>query len=150
MSGSEIIRWARFVIEADPGRPLERQRLVPADGAPPGEIALLWSTAQVAEARGVADLIQDLIEREGLAPSDILVMSRSDFNGQFSGPIKAELDRRGIRVDDPTWVDEVVNDPSNRQALLLARLIVNRTDSLAWAGLTVLEPDIGLHPQGDL
>lgn len=141
--GSEIIRWARFVIEADPDRPPERQRLVPADGAPPGEIALLSFPGQVAEARGVADLVQKLIEKEGLAPSDILVMSRSDFNKQFSRPIKAELDRRGIHVDDPSWVEEVVNDPSNRRVLLLARLMVKRTDSLAWAGLTVLEPSIG-------
>jgi hypothetical protein len=46
-------------------------------------------------------------------------------------------------VDDPSWVDEVVSEPSNRAVLLLARLMVNRNDSLAWAGLTVLEPNIG-------
>lgn len=141
--GSEIIRWARFVIEADPSRPPKRRRLVAADGALPGEVAILSFPSQVAEARGVADLVQNLVEKEAVAPSDILVMSRSDFNNQFSRPIKAELDRRGIHVDDPSWVDEVVNDPGNRRVLLLARLMVNPTDSLAWAGLTVLEPNIG-------
>jgi DNA helicase II / ATP-dependent DNA helicase PcrA len=141
--GSEIIRWARFVIEADPGRPRDRDRLVPADGASPGEVALLSFPSQVTEARGVADLVENLIEKEGIAPSEILVMSRGDFNGQFSRPIKAELDCRSISVDDPSWVDEVVTDPGNRAVLLLARLMVNRNDSLAWAGLTVLEPNIG-------
>jgi len=141
--GSEIIRWARFVIEADPNRPEDRQRLVPVDGAPPGEIAMLSFPSQITEARGVADLVQNLIDKEGLAPSDILVMSRSDYNGNFSRPIKAELASRDIDVDDPSWVDDVINDSANRGVLLLARLIANRADSLAWAGLTVLEQGIG-------
>lgn len=141
--GSEIIRWARFVIEADPARPQARDRLVPVAGAPPGEVALLSFPSQVTEARGVADVVQNLIEREDLEPSEILVMSRGDFHGQFSKPIKEELDSRGINVDDPSWVDEVVTEASNRAVLLLARLMVNRADSLAWSGLTVLEPNIG-------
>ena len=141
--GSEIIRWARFVIEADPRRPRDRARLVPPAASPPGEAALLSFPSQITEARGAADLVQNLIEKEGLEPSEILVMSRSDHNGQFSRPIKAELDRHGISVDDPSWVDEVVSDPGNRAVLLLARLMVNRTDSLAWAGLMVLESGIG-------
>ncbi|MEX1140695.1 MAG: ATP-dependent helicase [Thermoleophilaceae bacterium] len=141
--GSEIIRWARFVIETDPARPRDRDRLVAADGAPPGEVALLSFPSQVTEARGVADLVQNLIEKEGLKPSEILIMSRGDFRGHFSRPIKTELDRRGISVDDPSWVDEVVSDSGNRAVLLLARLMVNPTDSLAWSGLTVLEPNVG-------
>jgi DNA helicase-2/ATP-dependent DNA helicase PcrA len=141
--GAEIIAWARFVIEADPRRPSDRDRLVPVDGAPPGEVALLSFPSEIAEARGVADLVQNFIESEGLAPSDILVMSRGDFNGQFSSPIKTELESRGIDVDDPSWVDDVVSEPANRVVLLLARLMVHRDDSLAWAGLTVLEPNVG-------
>jgi DNA helicase-2/ATP-dependent DNA helicase PcrA len=141
--GSEIIRWARFVIEADPNRPEDRQRLVPVEGAPPGEVAMLSFPSQITEARGVADLVQNLIDKEGLDPSDILVMSRSDHSGNFSRPIKAELASRGIDVDDPSWVDDVINDSANRGALLLVRLMANRADSLAWAGLTVLEQEIG-------
>src|SRR4051794_32485114 len=99
--GSEIIRWARFVIESDPQRAVDRQRLVAAEGAPDGEVAMLSFRGNVSETRGVADLVQSLIEKEGLAPSDILVMSRGDWGGQFSRPIKNELDGRGIRVDDP-------------------------------------------------
>lgn len=141
--GSEIIRWARFVIEADPARLPDRDRLVAAEGAPPGEVALLSFPSQVTEARGVADLVQNLIDKEHLDPSEILIMSRGDFHGQFSAPIKAELDKRGISVDDPSWVDQVVNHVDNRAVLLLARLMVNRTDSLAWSGLTILESGIG-------
>jgi DNA helicase-2/ATP-dependent DNA helicase PcrA len=141
--GSAVIAWARFVIEADPSRSSDRARLVPSDGAAPGEVALLSFPSQVTEARGVADIVENLLENEGLAPSDILVMSRNDFNGNFSRPIKDELNRRGIHVDDPSWVDGVVNEPGNRAVLLLARLMVNGNDSLAWTGLTVLEPNIG-------
>jgi DNA helicase-2/ATP-dependent DNA helicase PcrA len=141
--GSGIIAWARFVIEADPRRPPDRARLVPVEGAPPGEAALLSFPSQITEARRVADIVENLIENEGLAPSEILVMSRADFNGQFSRPIKSELDSRGIDVDDPTWVDDVLIEPPNRIVLLLARLTVHRDDSLAWAGLTLLEPHVG-------
>jgi DNA helicase II / ATP-dependent DNA helicase PcrA len=95
--GSEIIRWARFVIEADPARPPDRDWLMLTAGATPGEVALVSFPLHVTEARGVADLVQNLIENEGLAPSEILVMSRADFNGQFSRPIKAELDSRRHR-----------------------------------------------------
>lgn len=141
--GSDIIAWARFVIEADPRRASDRDRLVPVDGALPGEVALLSFASQITEARGVADLVQNLIESEGVAPSDILVMSRGDYNGQFSRPIKAELGARGIDVDDPSWVDDVLNEPANRTVLLLAHLMVHLGDSLAWSGLTVLEPNVG-------
>lgn len=141
--GSEIIRWARFVIESDPNRVADRQRLVAVDGAPAGEAAMLSFPGHVSEARGVADLIQNLLEKEGLAPSDILVMSRGDFAGNFSRPIKDELAKRDLPVDDPAWVSEVVDVDANRRTLLLARLLADRRDSLAWSGITILEPGIG-------
>jgi DNA helicase-2/ATP-dependent DNA helicase PcrA len=40
-------------------------------------------------------------------------------------------------------VDDVLIEPPNRIVLLLARLTVHRDDSLAWAGLTLLEPHVG-------
>jgi superfamily I DNA/RNA helicase len=114
-----------------------------SDGARPGEAALLAFPSQVSEARGVAALVQHLVRDEGLAPSDIVVLFRGDHNAAFSGPIKAELIEVGIPVEDPTWVNAVLDDAPSRTALLLLRLLANRHDSLAWAGLLKLEPRVG-------
>jgi DNA helicase II / ATP-dependent DNA helicase PcrA len=141
--GSEIISWARHVIESEPTREPNRPRLIPAGGADAGEAALLAFRSNVAEARGVADLVRHLVEDEGLAPSDILVLFRGDHNGAFSKPIKAELTNIGIAIDDPAWVTEVLDEDTNRAVILRLRLLSNRYDSLAWAGLLHLEPGIG-------
>ncbi|MEA2142166.1 MAG: ATP-dependent helicase UvrD/PcrA, partial [Solirubrobacteraceae bacterium] len=141
--GAEIIRWARHVIEGEPDRPQDRERLRAADGAPPGEATLLAFPSQVTESRGVAALVQHLVHDEGLAPADIVVLFRGDHNAAFSGPIKTELTEMDIPVEDPTWVNAVLDDPPNRTALLLLRLLANRHDSLAWSGLLKLEPGVG-------
>ncbi|MCW3048496.1 MAG: hypothetical protein JWO74_2780 [Solirubrobacterales bacterium] len=141
--GADIIAWARHVIEGDPERAIDRPRLTAADGAAAGETAMLVFPSQVTEARGVGDLVEHLINDEGLDPSDILIMSRGDHNGNFSAPIKEVLAERGIQVDDPSWVDAVVAAPENRTVLLLARLLADRNDSLAWAGLLCLADGIG-------
>jgi DNA helicase-2/ATP-dependent DNA helicase PcrA len=141
--GAEIIRWARHVIEGEPDRPQDRERLRAADGAPPGEATLLAFPSQVTESRGVAALVQHLVHDEGLAPADIVVLFRGDHNAAFSGPIKTELTEMDIPVEDPTWVNAVLDDPPNRTALLLLRLLANRRDSLAWSGLLKLEPGVG-------
>jgi DNA helicase-2/ATP-dependent DNA helicase PcrA len=136
-------RWARHVIEGDPDREDDRPRLQPAHGAPDGEAALLAFAGHKAEAHGVAELVSALIENEGLRPSDILIMFRGDYNNVFSKPIKERLAEMGIDVDDPSWVDDVLDAPRNRAALLRLKLLANRCDSLAWAGLLRLESGVG-------
>jgi DNA helicase II / ATP-dependent DNA helicase PcrA len=141
--GSRIIGWARHVIEGDPDRDQSRARLHPAKGAQAGEVALLSFAGHKAEADGVAELVSAVIENEGLDPADILVMFRGDHNNVFSKPIREQLVEMGIDVDDPRWVDAVLDAPTNRAALLVLRLLANRRDSLAWAGLLKLESGIG-------
>jgi DNA helicase-2/ATP-dependent DNA helicase PcrA len=141
--GSGIIEWARYVIESEPTRDTDRPRLVPVDGTDAGEAALLSFTSHVAESGGVADLIRHLVHDEGLAPSDILVLFRGDHNGVFSKPIKAKLGEMDITVDDPAWVGEVLNEDKHRVVVQMLRLLHNRYDSLAWAGLLHLEPGVG-------
>jgi len=141
--GSEIIRWARHVIEADPGRDRDRPRLRAAAGAPAGETALLSFRSNGREGQGVADLVECLVHREGLDPAEILVLFRGDHNAVFSRPIKQRLEEAGIPVYDPSWVDETLNASHNRAAVLMLRLLANRHDSLAWAGLLKLENGVG-------
>lgn len=141
--GSEIIRWARHVIEGDPARDPHRPPLEAVAGAAPGETALLSFRSNGQEARGVAGLVERLVHREGLDPAEILVLFRGDHNGVFSRPVKQHLEKLGIPIYDPSWVDEVLNAPQNRAAVLMVRLLANRYDSLAWAGLLTLEQGVG-------
>ncbi|MDP9279109.1 MAG: ATP-dependent helicase, partial [Gemmatimonadota bacterium] len=140
--GSSILEWATFVIEGDPDRP-PRPRLEPSEDAPAGEVALLAFDDQVAEARGVATLIEKLIEEGEVPPEKILVLFRSDYNKHFSRLIEQELDRLGIESSDPEIVGRMLAERGNRWLLAAFRLLVHREDSLAWATLLHLTSGIG-------
>jgi DNA helicase II / ATP-dependent DNA helicase PcrA len=141
--GRRIVEWANFVIQGDPDRPAARGGLRCGAGASEGEVALLSFAGEVAEARGIAALTHDLITRRDIQPSEILILMRSDHNGQFSNRIKQELEQKGIAFSDPEAVNEILEHDANRRALSLMRLAVHREDSLAWATLLHLAGGIG-------
>jgi DNA helicase-2/ATP-dependent DNA helicase PcrA len=91
----------------------------------------------------VAALAKALIEKEHLQPSKILILLRSDYQGTWSGPIKAELTAAGIEYADPEMVPQVLGRPSNRMLIALLRLMVHQSDSLAWATVLTLTQGIG-------
>lgn len=95
------------------------------------------------EADGVARLTRWLIDSEGIAPADIAVMFRSNFNNAWSTPLTERLENYGVPVINAGAVAEMLADPQNRRLLALARLVVNREDSLAWWTLLHLTPGIG-------
>jgi ATP-dependent DNA helicase UvrD/PcrA len=140
--GEAIIDWATFVIEGDPDRP-PRPRLEASEDAPDGEVALLAFDGHVSEARGVAALIQKLVEEEGVPAEEILVLLRTDYNKHFSRLIDTELARLGIESSDPEVVGSMLAERENRWLLAAFRLLVNRQDSLAWATLLHLTRGIG-------
>lgn len=140
--GRRIIEWATHVIEGDPGRP-NRPRLKVARGSPDGEAALLAFDNDAHEARGIAALIDRLVNREHVEPAEILVLLRTDYNGQFSRPIKEHLKRNGIPFFDPDVIETVLADRSNRFLLEVCRLLVHPGDSISWAALLLLTPRIG-------
>jgi DNA helicase-2/ATP-dependent DNA helicase PcrA len=72
-----------------------------------------------------------------------LILLRSDYLGMFSRPIRRELDRRKVPVSDPDEVKHMMAEEANRYFLEVIRLLVSRTDSLAWAGLIELTAGIG-------
>lgn len=141
--GSRIIAWASFVIEGDLSRSPDKRRLTPKEGSPPGEVALLSFAGHVAEPRGIATLVEKLVNEEGLKPEDVLVLLRSDRYGHFSAPIKAALQAKRIPCSNPEYVAEVLGEDENRRLLAVLRLLINRTDSLAWATLFKLTRGIG-------
>lgn len=140
--GRSIIEWASYVIAGDPDRP-PRPQLDPADGSPPGEVALLAFRGEVAEARGIASLIRQLRDRDGVPPEEILVLLRGDYHGTFSGPIKHELNAIGIPYSDPDAIERMLAGTDNRRMLETFRLLVDPRDSLGWASLLLLTPGIG-------
>jgi DNA helicase-2/ATP-dependent DNA helicase PcrA len=138
-----IVTWARHVVEGDPDRPAGRPSLTAPYDAPEGECALLSFGGHLAEARGVAQLVNHLIRDEELEPGEILVLMRGDWNGAFSSPIKAILAEMGIPVADPEVVDRALGETPNRSSLATLRLLAYPEDSLAWATLLKLEAGIG-------
>jgi ATP-dependent DNA helicase UvrD/PcrA len=141
--GRRIIEWASYVIAGDPGRPHDRPMLACADGSPDGEVALLAFRGEVAEARGIAALIQQLIVRDHVSAEEILVLLRGDHNSTFSRPIKEALDALGIVHSDPDAVERTLAEPDNRRMLATFRLSVHERDSLAWASLFLLTAGVG-------
>jgi DNA helicase II / ATP-dependent DNA helicase PcrA len=141
--GSRIMEWATYVIEGDPDRPRNRARLRSADGSPSGEVALLAFPGEASEPDGISAIVERLVNREGIPPSEILVLLRTDYRGAFSNPIKERLGRFGIFCSDPNVIERMLGEPANRRMLAILRLLVNRQDSLAWASLLHLTSGIG-------
>lgn len=141
--GSHIINWAAHVIEGDLSRDPARPRLTPAPDSPPGEVALLTFRSAGAEAAGVAQIVENLINREGIAVENILILLRGDYQRAWSAPIKRALDARAIAYADPESVTEILKNRANRRALALLRILLDREDSLAWATLFELQDGIG-------
>lgn len=141
--GRRIVEWANFVIVGDPDRPADRAVLTPADAAEEGDVALLRFPGHVSEVNGVARLTKELIDEKGLAPSDILILVRSDHNQGFSRPLREKLEAEGIACSDPNVVQQVLDEPVNRGVLATLRLLSSDRDSLAWATLLNLTRGIG-------
>ncbi len=141
--GRRIVEWANFVIVGDPGRPPNRPVLTPGDAAEDGEVALLRFRGEVSEATGVARLTKELIDSKGLSASEILILVRSDYNRGFSRPLRQKLEEQGIPCTDPNVVQELLEEPVNRQVLATLRLLTSHRDSLAWATLLTLTKGIG-------
>jgi DNA helicase-2/ATP-dependent DNA helicase PcrA len=141
--GRRIVEWAEYVIRGDPDRGPERPPLTSADGSPDGETALLAFAGEQSEAAGVATIVEHLITREGIAPSEVLILHRADYLDQFSEPIREELGRRAIPYANPEVINQVLAEPQNRRLFEVLRILVRPEDSLAWGSLLQLTPGIG-------
>ncbi len=141
-SGQRIVDSGQFVIGGDTSR-VPRPTLKARPDASGGIVKLLGFRSEVGEARGAAKLVHWLVTSCSVPPSEILVVSRTDHNEAFSGPVKAELERMGIGFVDPAQVEHLLENPSTRPILALLRLAVHQTDSLAWWTLAHLIPGLG-------
>jgi DNA helicase-2/ATP-dependent DNA helicase PcrA len=108
-----------------------------------GEAALLAFPGHIGEAKGIAQIVHNLITAERVEPNDILILLRSDHHRVFSRPIRQELERMAVVTSDTQTVVETLNESSNRKILETARILVNHKDSIAWTGILKLEEGIG-------
>ena len=141
--GKSIIEWANHIISGDPDRPLNHSTLNALPDSPGGEVALLRFENNHAESKGIADLVEGLINEESLEPKDILVLMRTDNNGTFSKPIRDELKKRNIESSDPDFALRVLAEEGNRKLLELLRLLVHKKDSISWASVLKLTSGVG-------
>ena len=129
----DILSLGLFVAQQDPRRV---EKAVQSDpGAEKGEVALLRFSNQFAEAQGIANLCKSLITQQGLSPSGILILLRSDRNLGFSNPIRERLEAAEIPVATATDSSNVFNTQSGRSFLAFLRLAANKQDGLAWRSL---------------
>lgn len=138
----EITDWAHSVIAGDPNR-AERPEIDPRDGGEPGMVALLRFETGEAEAKGIARLAAWLRDDRGVPPSEMLVLTRTDNNGNFTAPIKAEFEAREMQPSDPARIKQMLDEPKNRAFLARLRLALNGSDSLGWATLIRLWSGVG-------
>jgi len=133
-----IIEWANYVIAGDPDRSSELKPLAPKKDAPDGEVGLLSFKGEAAEPKGIAVLVKNLAEKEGIPFEEILILLRGDKYGRFSKPIKKHLGKLEIPVSDPESVGRLIEEDDHRTFIELYRLRANPTDSIAWASLLTL------------
>ena len=129
----DILEIGLFVAHQDPRR--VEKSIRSERGAAGGEVAVLRFDTQVEEAQGIADLCSKLLTRQGLKPSDILILLRADRNGVFSGPIRERLDGAGIPVATATESSNPLDEERGRSFLAFLQLAARREDSLAWRAL---------------
>lgn len=139
---TSILYWARHVIEGLPGRP-SRPQLAPAPQCVSGEARYLRFSTWDQEVEGVAKLVKWLTTVKKILPEDVAIMFRSNNNDAWSEPLAERLRAEGVPVVDTGEVAEILGERSNRRLLALARLIVNKEDSLAWWTMLHLEHGIG-------
>ncbi|MFQ6030443.1 MAG: UvrD-helicase domain-containing protein, partial [Dehalococcoidia bacterium] len=138
--GSQILASAIGVAEQDRDR--VTKELVAAPGQPDGEVRLLSFGRENSEAAGIPQICASLIS-EGAAPSDMLILLRSDFRGVFSDPLKSQIEELGIPVVSRGSRQTVLDNPSGRRLLSLLHIMRNGEDHLAWRSRLQLTPGIG-------
>lgn len=131
----EILDVAQWVIRTDYRR--EPKRLYSVNGVQ-GEVRLLQFRDQYHEARGVADICKALIEEEGYAPDEILILTRIDTRGAFSQVIKEIFVESGIPLSANATVPSPLEMEQGRILLGFLRLLRNEADHLAWRTLLQL------------
>lgn len=128
--GKAILDKARLLIESMPGRST-RPTLAEGPSNPPGTFAYLRFEDNTAEVQGVARLVAHF-RGKGVEAAKIAILTRSDFNGAWSKPVREALQAIGVPATDVEAALEPLFENNSRALLAVARLANNRADDLAW------------------
>lgn len=129
-----ILQLGLYVAQQDPRRidktlnPVSNQE---------GEVHILRFADQAQEASGIARICRWLTHSQNIQPGQILILLRTDWNRQFSNPMRATLEGAGLSVAAVANPLEPLERPEGRHFLCLLRLVANPQDHLAWR--TILE-----------
>src|SRR5205807_6512211 len=113
-----------------PGR-APKPSLVPGPNNPAGVFQYLRFSGPLAERNGVVRLVEHLTA-QGIAPRDIAVLMRSDYNSAWSGPVRDALTVADIAATDVEAALVPLEEDASRQLMAVARLVANVNDGLAW------------------
>ena len=136
----QILRYGEFVANLDPNRLPKPTR--PRDGAENGEVLIVSFRDQTQEAEKISKKIRSLIE-QGTKEDQICVLLRGDRHRSYSKPITEALKNLGIDVCLSS--DSELDDSLGyRKVLAVLRLLIDKTDSLAWRTLLQIDKNNGL------
>lgn len=134
-----ILDAATMLIETATDRP-PKPPLVFKQGSAHGSFLYLRFNNEKEEVDGVVNLIQAR-RSAGVPLGEIAVLVRSQVD-TWSNLLMPELSKRGIQAVSTDWIDSVFRTAEVRKGLAKLRLVVDRTDSLAWWTLLHLEKGI--------
>jgi superfamily I DNA/RNA helicase len=129
--GREILAAARKVIESTPGRP-SKPTLQESPSNPRGLFRYLRFWNQEEERSGITNLVTHLRSKHKLKPSEIVVLTRADYGGYWSTPLRDTLLAADIPATDVEAALEPLSESHSRKLLAIGRLAVQPSDDLAW------------------
>lgn len=138
--GKKILDWANFVIGGDTTRTI-KPNLSPSTKNPQGTVSYLIFNRESSEAEGIAKLISWLTNSQHIPYEEILILVRTKA---LSRTIKTSLKKFSTPFSDAEEQLELLNQSQTRCFLAYLKLLVNKTDSLAWWSLLNMTKGIGI------
>jgi len=134
-----ILNLALHVIGQDPKRIAKKLKSMSDQK---GEFHLLRFPNQYEEAKRIAIIIRNLVDKKEIPENEIIILLRSDHNGCFSKPIVGELLTAGLTLNQEADDLSTFAQNSGRYFLSLLKFLKNPSHDLALR--TILELTKGL------
>jgi superfamily I DNA/RNA helicase len=122
---TRIVRMANSLIAHNQDR--EPRQLTPMPQNGPGKIAIMQYITLEQEAIGIAEFIADLINNQGYAPQDILVLAQRRSIGN---PVHDALNGRNI-PSKSYYQEGALDSGAAQERLAVLKLLVNPQDRIA-------------------
>lgn len=137
--GKKILDWANFVIGGDTTR-TSKPLLSPSADNPEGTVGYLVFNRESSEADGIIKLVSWLVSSQHVPYEEVLILVRTKAVSRL---IKTNLKKFNIPFSDPDELLELLNQTQTRPFLAYLRLLVDKTDSLAWWSLLKISKGVG-------